>query len=218
MNNDKEIDETAGGPADKDDVAAGARRVPVRGEDGAGESAAEAGSEELSRVELENELELARAEIERLQDQSLRRQAELINFRRRAQKELAESSAAGQSRLLELLLPVIDDFERAVDHEAEDARAYHQGMQIILRSLQRTLEQIGLQRIEPLGETFDPEMHEAIARHETDEVPQGQILEVYQPGYRLGERLIRPATVVVAYGGGQASQSGADDASEVGNG
>jgi len=217
MSNDKHIDETADGPPGDDSSAPGPRRVPVTAENGARDSGAETGPEDLTRGELENELELARAEIERLQDQSLRRQAELINFRRRAQKELAESAAAGQGRLLELLLPVIDDFERAVDHEADDARAYHQGMQLILRSLQKTLEQIGLQRIEPQGETFDPAVHEAIARHETDEVPEGQILEVYQPGYRLGERLVRPATVVVAYGGERATRDDGD-AAEADNG
>lgn len=170
-------------------------------------AAVELDLEELSREELENELELARAEIERSHEQSLRRQAELINFRRRAQKELAESAALGQGRLLEELMPVIDDFERAVDAESADARAYHEGMQLILRSLQKVLERIGVERIEPHGEIFDPNYHEAIARHETDEVPEGHVLEVYQAGYKLRERLIRPAVVVVAFGGG----AGADE-------
>lgn len=165
----------------------------------------------LSREELENELEVARAEIERLQDQSLRRQAELINYRRRVQRELAEAAQAGQGRLLELLLPVVDDFERAVESDVEDARAYHEGVQLILRSLHKALEQIGVERVEPVGETFDPTLHEAIARHETEEVPDGQIIEVYQPGYTLGDRLVRPASVVVAFGGGPAEAGATAD-------
>jgi len=167
--------------------------------------------QDLSREQLENELEVARAEIERLQDQSLRRQAELINFRRRAQKELSEATAAGQARLLEGLVPVVDDFERAVGAEAADVRAYHEGMQLTLRSLQKVLDQIGVERIEPHGEPFDPRFHEAIARHQTDEAPEGHILDVYQPGYKLGDRLIRPAAVVVAFGGGAGADVSAEE-------
>lgn len=154
-----------------------------------------------SRGELEGQLEEAQAEIDRLQDQSLRRQAELINYRRRAQKEVAESVSTGQSRVLEQLIPIIDDFERAVGVEAEDARAYHEGMQLILRTLQKMLDQLGVRRLDPRGEAFDPRFHEAVARQESEEVPEGRILDVYQCGYTLGDRLIRPAAVVVAHGG-----------------
>lgn len=170
---------------------------------------------DMAREQLESELEVARAEIERLHDQSLRRQAELINYRRRVQKEQAELSTVAQARLLEGLVPVIDDFERAVGAEAEDARAYHEGMQLILRRVQKVLEQIGVERLEPRGEAFDPRFHEAIARHEAADVPEGQILDVYQPGYRLKDRLIRPATVVVAYGGEPSGEGTAAEVSAV---
>ncbi len=173
-------------------------------------SGAAAAAEELSRDELDAQLELAKAEIERLTDQSLRRQAELINYRRRVQKEQAQTVIAAQAALLEGLVPVIDDFERAVEAESKDADAYHEGMQIILRSVQKVLERIGVERIEPRGEAFDPRYHEAIARHETDEVPDGQVLDVYQAGYRLDDRLIRPASVVVAFGGA-VGESDADE-------
>ena len=166
--------------------------------------------ESMSRQELEDQLELAKAEIERLADQSLRRQAELINYRRRVQKEQAETVAVAQAALLEILVPVIDDFERAVGAESEDAAAYHEGMELILRSVQRVLEKIGVERIEPRGEAFDPRYHEAIARHETDEVSDGHVLEVYQTGYRLRDRLIRPASVAVAFGGAAADAPTAD--------
>ena len=156
--------------------------------------------EELSRDELDEQLELAKAEIERLTDQSLRRQAELINYRRRVQKERAETVIVAQVALLEGLVPVINDFERAVETEATDVGAYHEGMQLILRSIQKVLERLGVERFEPLGEAFDPRFHEAIGRHQTDEVPDGHVLEVYQAGYRLNDRLIRPASVVVAFG------------------
>ena len=168
---------------------------------------------ELSREELENRFELAQAELERLQDQLLRRQAELVNFRRRVQKERIELRGLAQADLLEDLLPVIDDFERAVETESEDARAYHEGMQLILRSVLGVVEKVGLERIDPLGEPFDPQFHEAIARQEVDDAPEGQVLDVYQTGYRLGDRLVRPATVIVAYRG---NAEGAANAGETG--
>ena len=92
-------------------------------------------------------------------------------------------------------------------------------MQIILRSVQKVLEKIGVERIEPEGEVFNPRYHEAIARHETNEVPEGQVLEVYQPGYRLNDRLIRPASVVVSFWGvaaeGDICEDGPNEITEV---
>ena len=158
----------------------------------------------LSRDDLEAQWETAQAEVERLQEQLLRTQAELINFRKRVQKERVELATMAQAELLERLVPVLDDLERAVDSDAEDIRTYQAGMEIILRTVQSVLEKIGVERLEPVGEPFDPQFHEAIARAETDEVPEGHVLEVYQPGYRLRERLVRPATVVVAYSGAAA--------------
>lgn len=181
----------------------GPRRIDVEGAD---ETKAD---DRLSREELESQLEAAQAEIERLQDQSLRRQAELANFRRRAQKEIAESVGVGQGRVLERLVPIIDDFERAVGVEAEDARAYHEGMELILRTMHKMLEHLGVQRMDPRGEPFDPQFHEAIARQESKDVAEGRILDVYQSGYTLDDRLIRPAAVVVAYGGPAADDQAA---------
>jgi len=187
--------------------SSGPRRIDV---EGAAESTAS--DDRRSRQELEQQLELAQAEIERLQDQSLRRQADLANYRRRAQREIAESVGVGQGRVLERLVPIIDDFERAVGVEAEDARAYHEGMELILRTMHKMLEHLGVQRLDPSGEAFDPQFHEAIARQESEDVPEGRILDVYQSGYTLGDRLIRPAAVVVAYGGPLADdQAAAED-------
>ena len=167
-----------------------------------------------SSEELEVRLEGVEAENERLQEQLLRSQAELVNYRRRVQKERAELTTVAQAELLAKLLPVIDDFERAAESEGESAEAYHEGMKLILRSAQALLETLGVERLEPAGEPFDPRYHEAIARHETDEVPDGEVIEVYQPGYRLGEKLVRPATVVVAFGGAAAAGGGEAPAEE----
>jgi molecular chaperone GrpE len=155
---------------------------------------------DLAREELEAAYEMARAEIERLQDQVLRRQAELINFRRRVEKERGEIMTVAQAELLEELLPVIDDFERAVGVPPGDVRTLHDGMQLIVRGVRAVLDRLGVERFDPTGEAFDPERHEAIGRQPSAEVPEGHIIEVYQPGYRLRGRLVRPATVVVSFG------------------
>ncbi|MFQ5744683.1 MAG: nucleotide exchange factor GrpE [Acidobacteriota bacterium] len=157
-------------------------------------------------------LDQLQGQIEHLQDQLLRRQAEMINYRRRIQQERAGLSKTAQAEVLRELLPVIDDFERAVDNQGQDAEVYHQGMMLILRGVEAALAKLGVEKLEPVGEAFDPRHHEAMARHETDEVPDGSIVEVFQSGYLLKDRLLRPAKVAVAV-----KPSGMDDADEAEN-
>lgn len=144
------------------------------------------------------EISELRAEIARLQEQVQRRQAELVNFRRRTDRERAERRDAERASLLGELLPVVDDFERAVEADDANPEAYRQGVELILRSLQDHLLRLGLSRLEPVGEAFDPNVHEAVERQVTSEVPEGHVAAVYKPGYMLGERLVRPAMVAVA--------------------
>ena len=146
---------------------------------------------ELQQVELQQE-------VSDLKGQLQRKQAELINFRRRTQKEQAANAVKSRGEMVLELLPIIDDFERAVSVKSDSAENYRQGMELILRTLHETLRRIGIRRLDPLGETFDPQLHEAVDHSETDEVPDGQIMTVFQPGYRLEERLLRPAMVTVA--------------------
>ena len=103
-----------------------------------------------------------------------------------------------QAGVLEKLLPVVDDFERALVADAEDAKAYRQGVELILGSMESVLTGMGVERLEPLGEDFDPEFHEAIARVETEDFAEGQVVDVFLPGYRVRDRLLRPARVAVA--------------------
>lgn len=136
--------------------------------------------------------------IEELQDQLLRKQAELVNYRKRVERERTELSARARADLLKELLPIFDDFERAVGAEADDVESYREGVELILRSIEALMRRLEVERVSPDGEAFDPEFHEAMARLESDEVPPGHVLEVYQPGYVMGGRLVRPARVVVA--------------------
>lgn len=179
------------------------------------------GSEVLeadTRDDLEYQLADLEGQVEQLRDQLLRRQAELINFRKRVEREKAELGAVAQAGVLEKLLPVIDDFERAVVSDTEDAQAYRQGVGLILKSMETVLTGMGVERFEPLGEDFDPEFHEAIARVETEDYPEGQVVEVFLPGYRVRHRLLRPARVAVAAPpSGDIAQTG-DDTGEAGEG
>lgn len=145
-----------------------------------------------------SELERLRAEIAQLRDQLQRRQAELINFRRRTERERLERVASERAAVLVELLPVVDDFERALATDDEGGEAYREGVELILRAFQDSLRRLGLVRLEPVGEAFDPNVHEAVERQETNEVEPGHVVAVYKPGYRLGERLVRPAMVAVA--------------------
>ena len=154
--------------------------------------------EAVTPEDLEYQLADLEGQVEQLRDQLLRRQAELINFRKRVEREKAELGAVAQAGVLEKLLPVIDDFERAVVTDTEDAQAYRQGVELILKSMETVLAGMGVERLEPLGEDFDPEFHEAIARIETEDYPVGQVVDVFLPGYRVRHRLLRPARVAVA--------------------
>ena len=137
-------------------------------------------------------------EVANLQEQLLRGQAELINFRRRAHRDRLEQIAHGRAALLGDLLVVVDDFERAVAVETESVEAYRDGVRLTLKSLFDRLRGLGVERLTPLGERFDPKYHEAVDRAETTETKAGHVLEVFQAGYVMDNRLVRPARVSVA--------------------
>jgi molecular chaperone GrpE len=195
---DPERETTAGIDASEGQPVAG-----VAGDDGVvddnlGEVREDGVDESTTREELEYRLADLEGQVEQLRDQLLRRQAELINYRKRVERERGELSKLAQAGVVEKLLPVIDDFERAVDADADDVEAYRAGVELILKSLQNLLSDMRVERVEPLQEDFDPELHEAMARVETDEIPEGRVVEVYLPGYRMRDRLLRPARVAVA--------------------
>lgn len=136
-------------------------------------------------------------EVAELKDQLLRQQAEMANYRRRTQQERGERAKGGRIEVIQRLLPVLDDFERAIDADAE-ADGYREGVELILKSLRDLLVDLGVSRLDPHGEKFDPTLHDAVQQLPTDEVPEGRVASVYKPGYRVGERLLRPAMVAVA--------------------
>ena len=129
-----------------------------------------------------------------------RTQADFVNYRRRMSQEQAEARIAAQSALLSQLLPVLDDLGRALGAAPSELATHPwvQGLFLVARRLTTQLDQLGVRQIGTPGEPFDPRRHEAITTEVRADVPEGTILRVAQPGYAMGERVIRPAQVVVA--------------------
>ena len=165
--------------------------------DARSDSDVEAASESGDEPEGDAAGEL-RGQIAELNDRLLRQKAEMANFRRRMERDHSERQERGRADVIDRLLPVLDDFERALEVEPDNADAYRAGVELILRSFREVLDGFDVTRIDPLGEPFDPQFHDAVDRVETEELDEGRVAEVYQPGYMHGERLLRPARVAVA--------------------
>ena len=133
-------------------------------------------------------------------DRFLRTLAEFDNFRKRSREEFQQVSQFAIEDLVIRLLPVLDNFERAIKtaEEIKDYDALHGGVILILRQLRDILTKEGVKPIEAQGKPFDPNLHEAVMRVDTDEYPDGMIVEEFQPGYMIGDKVIRPSMVKVA--------------------
>jgi molecular chaperone GrpE len=133
-------------------------------------------------------------------DRALRLQAEMDNFRKRQQRLADERVSSDRERLLRAFLGVADDLERALRADGTDVESLRQGVDLTYQSLLRVLNQEGAEPIEAVHQTFDPQWHEAVATvpHKDVDVEPDTVVEVVQVGYRLGDRLLRPARVLVA--------------------
>jgi molecular chaperone GrpE len=131
-----------------------------------------------------------------------RSQADFLNYKRRTERERGEDAQAARAELLAQLLPTLDDLERALAQVPEDLQAHPwaEGMPLVARQLRLALARAGVERVGTSGEEFDPRLHEAVAYEPREGYTEGQIATVVRPGYRLGERVIRPAQVTVARG------------------
>jgi molecular chaperone GrpE len=145
-------------------------------------------------------LEVARAEAQRYRDQLLRTAADFDNFRKRSRKEMQEAERRAREDFLRDLLPVFDNLERAAQHAetATDPKSLADGIGMVVRMFVDTLGKLGVERVVALGQAFDPALHEAVQQMETSDLPPGSVAAEVQPGYRMGDRLVRPAMVVVA--------------------
>ena len=144
------------------------------------------------------ELEALRAENEDLIQTLQRVQAEFENYRKRAARDQDALVARAGERIVKELLPVLDDLERALEaaHAHEEAKL-EEGVKLVHRQLEQLLEREGLAPVETDGK-FDPHVHEALLTQPTEDKEQGDVVDVLQKGYKLGDRVVRPARVIVA--------------------
>jgi molecular chaperone GrpE len=155
---------------------------------------------ELEIRQLRQQLEAAREEAESNYQRFLRTQADFDNFRRRTRQEKEEMAKYAAAGLIESLLPVIDNFERAIEagKATDPASSLLQGIEMVYKQLKDALASAGLEEIDCLGKPFDPFQHEAVMREPSEEHEEGTVIDVLQKGYRLKERVIRPAMVKVS--------------------
>jgi len=144
--------------------------------------------------------QVAKIDLQQFVDKEayMRLAADFDNFRRRALKERKEWERQGQEKVLREVLDVLDNFQRGLVQAEGDDSALATGMRMVYSQIEGLLKQAGLERIPTVGSAFDPSIHEAVARLDNDSVPDGQIVEELKCGFRWSDRLLRPASVVVA--------------------
>ena len=186
----------------KEETAAEETQAAEAASQQAEEQQPEAQPEELTDEEkLAKELEETKQALDEQKDKYFRLAAEFDNYRKRTLKEKAELIKNGGAKAIEAVLPVLDDLERALANmqKADDVQAMYEGIELIYQKFLKNLGQEGLEKMEPVGTPFDTDFHEAIAMVPAQEEDQkGKVLDCVQTGYKLHEKVIRHAKVVVA--------------------
>lgn len=166
------------------------------------EAEAKAGEAEESEAKEESDAkEEAKADEKDAEaeesERYMRLMAEFQNFKRRAAREKSDIHAYANERIVSDLLPVLDNFERALTTETDEFEAYAKGMELIFEQLKTALEKAGVKEIEALGCDFDPNVHNAVMTDNTDDYENDKISKVLQKGYKLNDRVVRPSMVAV---------------------
>ena len=185
-------------------------------------------AEENVAEEVEEELdplEEALANAAQMKEKLMRTAADFDNFRKRSRREVTDAEKKGRDSLLNSLLPIFDNLERATAHATSDKpeasseeessanmKGLVDGIHLVMKQFRDALSRQGIERVESVGQPFDPSVHEAIQHLETNDVPPGCIAAEVQPGYRQGDRLVRPAMVVVAKALSKAAEEPAAEA------
>jgi len=163
------------------------------------EPSAEAQAVAADTAKADAEMAKLTADLEELRQTLLRRQADFDNYRKRVEKERFEDSKRATARVIEGLIPVIDGFEHALAaHRESEYDNYRKGFELLYKQLLDSVTKLGVERIDPVGKSFDPHLHQAVDRAETTDREDGAILQVFQPGYVFHGRVLRPAMVRVA--------------------
>lgn len=155
---------------------------------------------EAAEPTLEEQVQSLLREKEEQEDRYLRLLADFENFKKRARKERADQIQFGNEGLLRDFLPIVDNLERVLGFDVEEGqwKGFQEGIQLVLSEIHKTLANYGVQPIEARGQAFDPNLHEAMQRLETDEHPTDTVVDEFQKGYLYRGRLLRPSRVVVA--------------------
>ena len=164
----------------------------------------ESSEEELNVEQLKERLSEANLLAERAEDDLLRVKAEMQNLRRRTEQDVEKAHKYGIEKFSTELLGVIDNLERALlaakEHEDESSKAIHDGVSLTLKSFNDCFAKFSIEAVDPIGEPFDPQLHQAIATQESPDSEPNSVIEVVQKGYTLNGRVIRPAMVMVSKG------------------
>ena len=188
--------------ADASDQGAGdAQEHPAENADAAAEQPADA-AEQPAEPAAEDPTAALKAALADANDRNLRLMAEFDNYRRRTAKEQLELIETANGKLLEKLSEVQDNFERAFasENKAQDLEAFEKGMQMIYNQFAKILTDAGLEQIDPTGAEFDPNMHEALMQQPSETVPEGHVVTVFQKGYKLKNKILKTAKVIVSSG------------------
>lgn len=170
------------------------------------ENLSETGGEEafdnLSDTEIRRRETLAKVSLQQYVEKEvyMRLAADFDNFRKRALRERIEWEKNSKEKVFRGFLDVLDNLTRGLDQASGDSSALAEGMKIVLSQAEAWLKSEGLDRIESVGKIFNPQLHEAVGQRESDEVPEGSVIEELRRGYSWGDRLIRPASVIVSMG------------------
>ena len=185
-----------------------AQVVPIEDEnEEASEAKTEESAEETQEIDqdiarMQEELEEARSENSAAADMMLRLAAEMDNYKKRVAKERNSLIKYGSQSILQELLPILDNFERAIDSAGKlrDFDSFLEGVGMILKQMCDALERKGISIIKAVGETFDPNVHEAVVHVASEEYPENTVVEEFQKGYMLHDRVVRPSMVAVSKG------------------
>lgn len=166
------------------------------------DATAEAGA--ASTADLQAEIERLRGEVDRFRDDMLRARAEVDNIRKRAARDVEAAHKFGLEKLVEALLPVKDSFDLGYEaaQNTTDIKSLQDGMALTVQLFDDALAKIGVSQVEGVGARFNPDKHQAVTMEAHPEAEEGTVLRVFQKGYVLNDRLVRPAMVVVAKGSG----------------
>ena len=172
-------------------------------EEAAADQPAEASAEQPAEpAAAPDPTEVLKQQLADANDRNLRLMAEFDNYRRRTAKEQLELIETANGKLLEKLSEVQDNFERAFasENKAQDLEAFEKGMQMIYNQFAKILTDAGLEQIDPTGAEFDPNMHEALMQQPSETVPEGHVVTVFQKGYKLKNKILKTAKVIVSSG------------------